>query len=290
MIAAALRDRLGELGPTYRCNQCWLRKARASFPDSSTHECRTCLRRRRNGYERRGRHADLDERRVLRVQWRAKSNVDKLGGIPCSTTAGFTCPTSCSMRGDGCYAEFGHGGAKWRQLSRGELGVTWPRFLELVRALPAGQLWRHNLAGDLPGAGNNIAPAQLLELVRANAGRRGFTFTHKPPTSSNVTAVRRANAEGLTVNWSADNLREADKLAELEVAPVVVVLPRDAPVNSYTPRGRHVVVCPSQRRAAVTCASCQLCAEPDRSVIIGFRAHGQMNKRVSLRVLKGSPS
>jgi len=33
-------------------------------------------------------------------------------------------------------------------------------------------------------------------------------------------------------------------------------------------------VCPAQTREDVTCASCGLCAIPDRRVIIGFRAHG----------------
>ena len=268
---------------------------RESFKPGAMHECTRCTTRKRQGI-RVGRHPDLDERRELRVHWRPRSSIHKLGGIPSSTTSGFTCPPSCSLRGNGCYAEFGIGGAWWRALSSGKtsprgdtVGIAWPQFLERVRALPPRQLWRHNLAGDLPGIGNNIAPHQLRELVRANAGRRGFTFTHKPPTAGNITAVRNATAEGFVVNWSADNMRQADKRAELGVAPVVVVVPRDAPVNSYTPAGRHVVVCPAQRRKAATCASCKLCADADRAVIVGFRAHGQMNKRVSLRVLRAAP-
>ena len=52
------------------------------------------------------------------------------------------------------------------------------------------------------------------------------------------------------------------------------IVPQDTPAKSWTPAGRVIIVCPAQTREDVTCQSCGLCAIPDRSVIIGFRAHG----------------
>lgn len=217
--------------------------------------------------------------------WRQRSNVDKLGGIPCSTTAGYTCPISCSLRGAGCYAEFGFGGWQWKRLSRGEIGIEWRAFLAHVQMLPEGQLWRHNLAGDLPGEGDTIDAARLMQLTLANLGRRGFTFTHKPTRlRRNRLAIRAANRGGFTINLSAGSPAEADRLAELGIGPVVTLMPSDAWVR-HTPAGRPIIVCPSQRRD-VTCADCQLCASPNRTAIVGFMAHGQMKRRVSLRVLQ----
>jgi hypothetical protein len=204
-----------------------------------------------------------------------------------------TCPDHCSVKAMGCYALYGKTAAWWRDT--GERGDTWERFCADVAALPAGQLWRHNTAGDLPGDDDAIDADLLGQLVRANEGRRGFTFTHKPVGGwefdvpyHNATAVAACNREGFVVNLSADTLEEADALSDLmHVGPVVVLLPSDAPARLRTPKGRHVVVCPAETTEGVTCASCRLCANPARKAIVGFRAHGQAKQLVS-QVARGT--
>lgn len=286
-----------------RCNQCWKRKPRKAFINKRGHECQDCgpcRRARRGGYVPKGRHPDLDTPGEIRILWHASSHVQKLGGMPASSSSGHTCPDACTLKGRGCYAEHGFGGAWWRALSsgkapprgrgpdkRGPIGITWAAFLEEVRALPRGTMWRHNLAGDLPGHGDAVNVDRLVELVVANGGRRGFTFTHKPAHKYRrvFEAVRESNAHGFAVNLSADSPHEADALAELEAGPVVAVVPHDAPSRLETPRGRPVRVCPAQLSKRATCASCGWCARIDRPWIVGFRAHGQAKKAISLRVL-----
>jgi hypothetical protein len=160
---------------------------------------------------------------------------------------------------------------------------TWQGFCEQIAALPEGQLWRHNQAGDLPGIGDTIDAKALAALVRANAGKRGFTYTHKPVTTANARAIAKANAAGFTINLSADNLSEADKLAASGAGPVAVVLPDTVHgnVKVNTPAGRPVVVCPATYRDEVSCKTCQLCARRDRKVIVGFPAHGVSKRHVS---------
>lgn len=48
------------------------------------------------------------------------------------------------------------------------------------KALPGGQLWRHNVAGDLPhDPETGIISGEFMEkLVKSNKGRNGFTYTH----------------------------------------------------------------------------------------------------------------
>lgn len=205
----------------------------------------------------------------------------KTGPIPVSTTSADTCPPSCPFIGRGCYAENGHLGLHWRAVTKGKRGQAWRNFLARVRAIPNGQLWRHNQAGDLPGRGARINRRQLLQLARAARHTAPFTYTHKPVTGRSVTArrnrdaIRAANAAGFTVNLSANNPRHADTLARLNIGPVVTVLPETAPAVSYTPAGRRIVVCPAQTRERVTCATCGLCSRQDRrGLIIGFLAHG----------------
>ena len=153
-------------------------------------------------------------------------------------------------------------------------------FAALIKALPDGQLWRHNKAGDLPGTDESINARQLATLVKANIGKRGFTYTHKPMNARNASVVRHANKNGLTVNLSADTLKEADTLKAQNIGPVVVVLPANVTTNQTTPAGHKIVICPATNRDNVTCASCKLCAWSERQVIIGFPAHGSKKNQV----------
>lgn len=211
-----------------------------------------------------------------------RSANEKTGPIPVSTTSAVTCPSACPLSQSGCYAKGGKLSMHWRAVTEGERGLPWDAFCDAVATLPAGTLWRHNQAGDLPGIGNRIDSRRLAELVVANAeaGAKGFTYTHKPMDSeSNRRAVANANKAGFAVNLSADTLAEADELASLGIAPVVVVVPESAPEKLSTTSGRAVVVCPAQTRDDKTCADCGLCARINRAVIVGFRAHGAAKRR-----------
>ncbi|HMG12890.1 MAG TPA: hypothetical protein VK571_06935 [Gemmatimonadaceae bacterium] len=220
---------------------------------------------------------------VTRVTWIPKSGNKKLGGIPESIVSPETCPPSCGFYGKGCYAEFGASGHHWRNVEHH--GLAWDDFIARVRALPAGQLWRYAVAGDLPGDGEEIDQAKLAQLVDANRGKRGFAFTHKRAAYE---AIRDANLAGFTVNLSTDTLEGADA-AWGSGLPVAVVLPADASGDIRTPAGRRVVICPAQLREDVTCASCQLCSISQRKGIVGFRAHGQMKKTVTKISLGETP-
>lgn len=209
----------------------------------------------------------------------------KTGPIPVSISDRTTCPPSCPFYSRGCYADAGPLRLHWAAISAGKRGTDFGTFLARVAALPAGQLWRHNQAGDLPGAGDAIDGQALDQLAAANSGKRGFTYTHKPCigdglAAENRQAVARANAAGLTINLSANNLAHADQLADLECAPVVVVVPGDFPDRGFTPAGRRVGVCPAQRVEGMTCDKCRLCSRADRPVIIGFRPHGAGKRAV----------
>lgn len=218
---------------------------------------------------------------MYQVSLTLKSRNAKTGPIPVSTTTSTTCPDACPFKRSGCYADGGPLRIQWDKVSRGEAGHSWSEFLAQVRTLPSDQLWRHNQAGDLPGIGDTIDGKALYDLVVANTGKRGFTYTHKPMSSiANREAVAHANQSGFTVNLSANNLDHADELADLEIAPVVVVLPQDQKENLTTPKGRKVVVCPATIRDDVSCMTCGLCARL-RDAIVGFPAHGNGAKKAN---------
>ena len=188
----------------------------------------------------------------------------------------------------------------------GSTGGSWSEFCAKVAALRPGRLWRYAQAGDLPGYGPAIDGALLRELVAANTGKRAIAFTHKPVLGDDPVAAENRHLiaasvkAGFTVNLSANNPAQADKLAELGIAPVVTVLARayarrairhrfkrrrdewaetigewrerTASLPRYTPAGRRIAVCPATYTDA-TCKSCGACAHA-RDAVIGFPAHG----------------
>lgn len=207
----------------------------------------------------------------MQVHLTMKSANVKTGAIPVSTTTADSCPPSCPFKNSGCYADSGPLALHWSKVTAGDRGMPWAEFCDTIAALPAGQLWRHNQAGDLPGIGESVDPVALGQLVAANIGRRGFTYTHKH-SSDALYWVKHANAWGFTVNLSANDLQHADQLADTG-CPVVVVLPIDAPQQTVTPAGRKVITCPATYKENVSCETCQLC-QRQRDTIIGFPAHG----------------
>lgn len=218
---------------------------------------------------------------TYRVHLSPKSANAKTGPIPVSTTERSTCPANCAMRA-ACYAAAGPLALHWAAVSTGQRGQLWPDFVAAVAALPAGQLWRHNQAGDLPGDGQTVDPVALGQLVAANVGRRGFTYSHYRDAAS-LHWIGHANRWGFTVNLSANDLADADELAATGAGPVVVVLPSTQTANTATPAGRPVVICPATQRDGVSCATCQLC-QRQRSTIVGFPAHGTRRRVIDIRL------
>ena len=230
------------------------------------------------------------------IQFTLKSSNVKVGPLPVSTTSSESCPTSCPLINAGCYAKAGNVAMLWRALSAATAGetykrgnqtlqsLTWRGFCDAVAKLAPDTLWRHNQAGDLPGQGDAIDVEALSALVAANSNKRGFTYTHKPiDAHNNAQAIKAANAAGFTINLSANNMRDADRLAAANIGPVVVVLPADVSgnVKLATPEGRTVSVCPATYRDDVSCKSCGLCQRQNRKTIVGFPAHGASRRKAS---------
>lgn len=201
-------------------------------------------------------------------------------------TSAASCPAICPFnkgkdgKYKGCYASYGHVALHWRKVNK-----SFQFLLAGISSLPRGQLFRLNVAGDLPGDKKSVYPDMVAEIVDANKGKKGFGYTHYDVlrNKTNRKAIASAVKDGLAINLSADNLAHADALASLRIAPVATVLPSDIKEKTlFTPLGRKVIVCPATYRDNVTCATCKLCAVSTRSVIIGFPAHGNgANKYVN---------
>jgi hypothetical protein len=208
----------------------------------------------------------------------------KTGPMPVTTSNRATCPDACPLKNQGCYADSFRTAQHWDAVSIGNRGKDWAAFIVDVTRLPKRIMWRHNIGGDLRGDNNIIDEQSLCELVKANKGKNGFTYTHYPLDNAvNISAVKQANEQGFTINASADNLTQADAYVALGI-PTAVILPEDAGKVSYTQAGNKVVVCPAQTSNKVTCSSCGLCQVTKRKYIIGFRVHGRSKKKAKIAI------
>jgi len=212
-----------------------------------------------------------------------KSGNKKTGPIPVTTSPKETCPEVCPHKNTTCYAKWGPLGIHWNKLSDGERGISYSELLAEVKALPDETLWRHNQAGDLlkdpDYKEDTIDYCMFNELLMANKGKRGFTYTHYPMNKFNQEYIQEGNDRGFTINLSADSITQADEYVKLNIGPVVVTLPWDWDGGLYkTPDENFILTCPAVNSDSMSCETCQVCAYPMRKSIIGFPAHGTKKK------------
>ena len=206
----------------------------------------------------------------------AKTGAMLLGRSPRST-----CPDSCGLNGNGCYAENFPLVLHWTKQE--QTGVDFSAVLYAIRTLPKDSIWRLFEAGDFEPSSENpelISSQQVISLIAANNGKRGFGYTHYP-VLPNLEPLQLMNSSGLTINASADSFEQAEVYFSLGLPTVVVVaenFPKDTVVD-----GLRIIVCPNQSTPSKpTCLQCQMCQKPDRDYVIGFRAHGSKKRKIKV--------
>jgi hypothetical protein len=217
----------------------------------------------------------------MQVHLTLKSSNTKTGAIPVSTTEKDSCPDTCSFKKGGCYALDYHLNMHWTKVSEKSRGTNWQEFCDAIAGFKPNTLWRHNQAGDLPGQNNLIDAAKLDQLVAANKGKNGFTYTHYPiNNSSNLVAIQSANAAGFTINISAENLADADNAYNLGLPSTVVLSSNPGTSTFKSPAGNTIAICPAQLKDNISCKTCQLCQKSSRKAIVGFIAHGSSKAKI----------
>lgn len=221
----------------------------------------------------------------MKIKFTRVSSNRKLGPIPASMTERASCAPGCPLLQAECYGEGGPTRIWWDRIP--ELGISVKEFCGEIRALPLGQLWRHDVVGDLPHVGGYITKA-FTSIVEANRGRRGFTYTHHDLSlGRNFDAVKWANDNGFAVNASRESVEDAAKAVDRGL-PAVAIVPSNETRKSWKLDSGHTVVrCPATYDGSkVTCATCGACANPKRKTIIAFPAHGSRMRKLDKK-LKG---
>lgn len=200
-----------------------------------------------------------------------RSRNAKVGPIACTYRTADTCPTLCPLRERGCYA---HG--RVFALARG--GTEDPSYANvraLASSLPDGGMVRVNVSGDILDEDGRIDSAYLGALsevatTRPDALVYGYTHAWRQ-TAPGI-------APGVVLNASTESREGLEEAIEAGWPTTVV---DDGSLVGSTIGGRRVVVCPAQTRDDVTCASCRLCARPERRSTVAFLIHGPSKRRAA---------
>jgi hypothetical protein len=221
----------------------------------------------------------------LRFHLTRVSGNAKTGPIPVTTSSRATCSPSCPFFQNGCYADGGPLAIHWGKVTRAERGVSFADHCADLASLPRLQLTRLNQAGDLPHTAGRISRRFIRGMVQACRKIRAYTYTHHSLSlGENLSLLRFANRNGLTVNVSTETEKAADSAIAAGL-PAVLAVTSDESRNAWrTPAGNLVMVCPAQTRDT-DCASCELCQKRGKRVVIAFRAHGTSKRKAEAAIV-----
>lgn len=199
-----------------------------------------------------------------------------------------SCPTSCPLMGDGCYAELGYTGITSHRLDAEAKGNS---ALDTARAeakaidnsykggeVPDHRDLRVHVAGDSRTlAGTRMINSSVGRWVKRGGGK-AWSYTHA------WAHVPRDVWSNVSILASVSNVAEVKAARKQGYAPAIVV-PEHPSEKAYTLKGSDVkwIPCPNQTRG-VGCTDCRLCFDADRlyegNFGIAFAAHGVMKEQM----------
>lgn len=214
----------------------------------------------------------------MKYQMTLVSGNRKTGPIPTTMTERKSCSPTCPFLKK-CYGEGWPLNLHWNNVET--KGIELDALTQKIKKLPRAQMWRHNVTGDLDHVGGFINRGTLEALTEANKGKRGYTYTHHAlEKGGNLDAIKKANANGFTVNASCESVSQASAAIDKGI-PAVCVVDKNEKRKTWKESGKVVVLCPATYREDINCATCGACANAGRKSVIAFPAHGNKKNLIS---------
>jgi len=195
-----------------------------------------------------------------------------------------TCPSTCALKDNGCYAQIGNVGFQVRRLERLTEGK---KAYDIIRAeareiiakgkLANGKTLRLHVSGDA----RTDKSAKLLAKAANYWDGKVYTYTHA------WRSVNRESWGAISVLASCENIEDAKAALKRGYVPSIVVS-EHVGARTYMKDGVKVIPCPSQTKG-ITCEQCNLCMNDkmllEQGAAIGFAVHGTSKKR-ALKVIQ----
>lgn len=206
-----------------------------------------------------------------------RSANSKTGLVSATYASQATCPTTCPLKGSGCYAEGGMVGMHTRKLNKS--AETDPDQLAWAESIAIA-----GLTGELPLRLHVVGDATTDSAARMLSGAAEFhTRKHAQPVWSYTHAwreVARGSWQGVSILASCESTQDA-KLAMQKgyAAAVVVAEHKGEGGRAWMEDGVRMVPCPQQTGRSADCRSCGLCMRAESLLTVGsviaFQVHGQ---------------
>lgn len=195
-----------------------------------------------------------------------------------------TCPNTCALKDNGCYAQLGN---VYFQVNRLERLTEGKKAYDIVRAetreiiakgkLANGKTLRLHVSGDA----RTDKSAKLLSKAEKSWDGQVYTYTHA------WRSVSRKSWGNVSVLASCESIADAKRALKKGYAPSLVVKEHKG-AKAYVQDGLKIIPCPSQTKD-ITCEKCNLCMNDkmlrDQKAAIGFAVHGAGVKR-ALKVIR----
>lgn len=204
----------------------------------------------------------------------ARSSNTKTGNIPVTyRDMDETCPRECPFFNNGCY---GDGRIKGIARKHAKQVTQESALSTLSKRDKAARYLRDRVVGDILTDGKIDMDYVLgIAAVARQSSLIAFGYTHawRRLTKRMIKSIA---ASGYVMNASCETVEDVQ---EALAALMPAVITNDDIDDGTVISGKRVITCPAQTRDDVTCASCGLCAKPDRKVVIRFLVHGASKNR-----------
>lgn len=184
----------------------------------------------------------------------------------------------------GCYGTgriFGMAGKYAATVSRESIRA------KLANAPRSARYLRDRVVGDVVDESGEIDHAYIEAIAdlatEADLVPFGYTHAWRKMTRDDVDRIADA---GYVMNASCETRDDVRQAIDLGM-PVTIASDIVEDGETFTrPDGKtlRVVTCPAQTREGTTCASCGLCAKPERAAVVRFEIHGTARKRAAQTV------
>lgn len=189
-----------------------------------------------------------------------------------------TCPNSCALKDNGCYAQVGYVGmwmmkleAKMDGKSAYEIIRKEAREIAAFGPKAKGKPLRLHVSGDARTA----ATARLLSIASKKWDGKVFTYTHA------WRDVPRKAWGKVSILASCESTGEAKEALKKGYVAAITV-PSHPGAKAYMKDDLKIIPCPQQTRE-VTCDKCRLCMNDamlrDQNAVISFAVHGVRKNR-----------
>jgi hypothetical protein len=207
-----------------------------------------------------------------------------------------SCPKSCSLKGEGCYAQLSYVGMTTHRLDEEAVGFS-P--LQVAKAeaqaidqayngkrVPTNRALRIHVGGDSRTISGTKVLNSAVKRWKMRGGGACWSYTHA------WKSVPRKEWSQVSILASVSSTSEVNQARQQGYAPALVVAEHPSE-KAYQLQGSDVkwIPCPAQTRE-VGCTDCKLCFNADRlyqgNFGIAFAAHG-VKKHSIKRHLKVVP-